>query len=528
VALLAAVLAGAALRIWQFSIGRSLWLDEAALALNVLTRSGARLMQVLDYGQMAPSGFLMLQKSLTLTFGSSEWVFRLWPLAASVLALAAVALVARRLLPPVGGLVATSLFAFNHRLVYYASEAKQYSGDVAAGAVLLWVGCRACRKPFTLRAALALGVVGAAAGWVSHPAVFVLAGLGAGLLVIYWQAGDRRSVRWLFATFVIWGLCLAPELLASLHSVGGAAQREYMMRSWSGGFPPALPVRARTVAWFVTAPSALFQYLFDARPWTALLLVALCAAGAAAVWWTRRPERMLLLLPLCAGFAAGVFRLLPLAERVGLWVTPFVALLLGAGIGLLGAGPSTPRRLVGAAAGAALVAFAAARSAALLPEYREELRPVLAALAPRFRPGEGLYVYYGAVPAVRYYAPRFAGLDAARREGTCARNQWRRYVGEIAPVQGPSSAWFVVSHVQKPEVDFILGALDRLGRRTDAIEADGAGAYRFAFEGPAPQRVDEILASIPPDRDRGAPDWVCLGGPLSASNWPGGAAGGAR
>ena len=51
------------MRIAPFWLDRSLWLDEAKLALNVLERSPARLFQPLDYEQAAPVGFLLLEKS---------------------------------------------------------------------------------------------------------------------------------------------------------------------------------------------------------------------------------------------------------------------------------------------------------------------------------------------------------------------------------------------------------------------------------------------------------------------------------
>ena len=47
---------GAALRLWQYSAGASLWADEANLALNIVDRPLGRLLGPLDYRQMAPPG----------------------------------------------------------------------------------------------------------------------------------------------------------------------------------------------------------------------------------------------------------------------------------------------------------------------------------------------------------------------------------------------------------------------------------------------------------------------------------------
>jgi hypothetical protein len=55
---------GLGLRLAQYA-GRSLWLDEALLALNIIHRPIGGLFRVLDYHQGAPLGFLLLEKMAT-------------------------------------------------------------------------------------------------------------------------------------------------------------------------------------------------------------------------------------------------------------------------------------------------------------------------------------------------------------------------------------------------------------------------------------------------------------------------------
>ena len=76
----ALLLLGALLRLRQYLTGRSLWVDEAMLALNIVNRDFWGLLQPLDYDQGAPIGFLLVEKLFNSILGKHEFVLRLFPL----------------------------------------------------------------------------------------------------------------------------------------------------------------------------------------------------------------------------------------------------------------------------------------------------------------------------------------------------------------------------------------------------------------------------------------------------------------
>src|SRR5512139_456910 len=80
-------LAGILLRLRQYLTGRSLWMDEAMLALNIVNRSFGELLKPLDYDQGAPLGFLMVEKLFNLLLGRSEYALRLFPLLVGILSI---------------------------------------------------------------------------------------------------------------------------------------------------------------------------------------------------------------------------------------------------------------------------------------------------------------------------------------------------------------------------------------------------------------------------------------------------------
>ena len=122
---------GIVLRLVQYLYNRSLWFDEVSLALNVIEKTFSELLQPLDYGQMAPPGFLLVAKVLINTFGDGEYVLRLFPLAAGIFSLFIFYEVARRVLSQRGLIIALAFFAISYPLIRYSSEFKQYSSDVA-------------------------------------------------------------------------------------------------------------------------------------------------------------------------------------------------------------------------------------------------------------------------------------------------------------------------------------------------------------------------------------------------------------
>jgi len=482
------VFAGAALRLWQYFARTSLWIDEIAVAENVIHTPLASLLgQPLALDQVAPPGFLALVKGCVALFGPSELALRLVPLLGGLAALGLFARLARRVLPGWTAVFATALFAFSAPVIAYSAEVKQYSTDAAVTMALTLVAIHlADRTPSPLRL-LGAALVGAAAVWFSQPAVLTLAGLGAGLAWLALRRGGWPVLRFL------------PVLLAWAASAAGATaigyrtippeMREYMQRFWE----PSLP-----------------------RP-TVLVLVAV---GAAVLWIKRPAVAPLLIGPVAVALAAAAAHRYPFSGRAIFFLTP-VALLAVADAadsivsGLARVGVPRP-------VGAGIFATALAVVTALhLPVYRhEETRTVLAELAARRQPGDALYVFYGAERALRFYGPR-VGIDpAAAIIGGCHRDRPREYLRELDRFRGSPRLWVVFAHASPrlAEQPAIRGYLNSIGKRTDSIQAEGALADLYDLS--APDRLTSATAEAYP-LAAGSPElaarYGCGHGPLAAT-----------
>src|SRR5512141_2207397 len=140
----AIVVMGGLFRLRQYFSGRSLWRDEAGLALNIVERNFAGLLQPLGYEQGAPVGFLFLEKILILLFGNHDQVMRLVPLVSGILSVYFFYRIAQAFIK--GSWFATLLFAISWSLVYYSSELKQYSSDVMIAMLLVFLVSRCLRQ----------------------------------------------------------------------------------------------------------------------------------------------------------------------------------------------------------------------------------------------------------------------------------------------------------------------------------------------------------------------------------------------
>ena len=83
-----AFLLGITIRTIQFFAEPSIWKDELFSVVNIEKMTfGELITQQLDYNQVAPVGFYVIQKFFYSLIGSTEMAFRLYPFVGSIIAL---------------------------------------------------------------------------------------------------------------------------------------------------------------------------------------------------------------------------------------------------------------------------------------------------------------------------------------------------------------------------------------------------------------------------------------------------------
>lgn len=472
---------GLALRLRQYLSDRALWLDEVMISLNVLRRSFTQLLQPLDYNQGAPPGFLWLQKVSTLWLGEGEWALRLMPFLAGALALLWFAALARRYLPPAAVPLAVALFALSDSLIYYSAEAKQYAGDVLMAVAVLWLAADmlAAERPGLWRW-LGWAAFGAAWVWFSHPAVFMLAGAGGGVLLAWGLRRDWSRLWKSAAVALFWAASFAVFYLFFLRSLSGAQD---LQAYWRGDF---LELR---LSWLLGAFFAMFETWLGSA--TAASLAAWAGVAGGGVWaLQRRVELPVVVLPWLTALVASALHLYPFSGRLILFLAPGAFLLAAAGVHQLLALASQARSSWVGFVLPALLLLEPAYVAAfhfVSPRTTNEIKPVLQYLQQQAQTDDLLYVDWPVNIVLDYYGPRYPLPVREIRYGV-ESNAWAAQMKDLAQLPARPRVWLLYSHEGSAETEenrtALLSALDLRGQKLDAYLVPGAAVYLYDLSQP--------------------------------------------
>jgi hypothetical protein len=506
----ALVLTGVILRLLQYFGDAALSLDEIAIARNVLERDLWHLLTApLAYDQTAPKGFLRATKVATNLFGSSDYALRLFPLICSLVALIAFWRVAARVLDGAGAPIAVALFAAAMPFLAYSAVVKQYASDVAVSVLLSWLALHLGPAELTRGRALWAGAAGMVAVWFSQPAVFVLVGLSIALLLIHRRHATASGVRtWdsLTPLLMFWSVAVAAAVIVGLSSMTPATH-DYMRRYWATGLLPSPPTKALALLWPWQPLTALFGSDAAAGlgyPAPAFYLL-LMAAGFWCLWRRQRNAALLILAPVAVTLGAAIVRQYPFIDRLILFLMPGFLLAIAAAIEWIRRATKPYSTILTVWVVCLALAPALYSSVETPPVYQmENIKPVLSHLQAKRNPGDAVYVYYGAGPAVRFYEDDYGLVQSDYVIGACHRGSNRRYLEELDNFRGSKRLWIVMTHAFPPyrERDDILRYLDAIGARRDTFTVDaqtvgarGLPAEVFLYDLSDPHRLRQAVAS---------------------------------
>jgi hypothetical protein len=325
---------GVVLRILEYTDGRALYMDELSLIKNLVGHAIFDFETTLTEDQLAPPGFLALERLMVWLPLPATSAARLVPMLCGIASMFLMRSVALRYLTSRAVPIAVGLFALNDWILYYSSEAKQYSSDVALALVafLLAAGPDATAHA-RLRLLTGFGAVGV---WFSHPLALVLAGLGSFSIARAAIGREWKKALCCVAMSLAWALSFALCYKVS-HQI--LSKDPFIWTWWAFAFLP-LPRSLGDLqrdCWqilnLLNSPSCIVTPL-GVLP-SVFLALGLFVLGGVALMRRWPGGLYVLVSPIVFAILASTLRQYPFHGRLLLFLVPSVHLVVSEGAAVL-------------------------------------------------------------------------------------------------------------------------------------------------------------------------------------------------
>lgn len=518
------VLIGVILRFWAYLADTALYLDEILLSYSILDLPLADLTRPLPLDQVAPLGFLLVERCSVTIFGHNEFALRLFPFVCAIVSLILFRRLAERVLTGVGPTVALFVFAIGFPFIRYAVVVKQYELDVMAAILLMLIAFNLRERRTTTKRLLLFGLVGFAVISLSQASVLVMAGLGFAFAVDWLMSRDENALRALLFTVPLWAAASVLAVIIGVRSMTPST-RTFMDDFWAGGFIP-LPFRgASALHWFWESLTSLFSDLTLLRYRWPGVFVVVALVGVIVLWRRSRSVALFLLCQFTIAIVAAVAQQYPLRGRLTLWLLPAALLAIAAGAEWIRTRADSLHAIVGAIFLVALLVPPVIALAEAPPPYEiEHHKDFLSYLQKNRRPGDIVYVFPLPSIGVRFYGPRFGLQRSDWIASVCDRNETRAYIKDVDRFRGAPRLWILTggSRPFRFARAAVLQYLGAIGKRTDLLSLPSStyGSVTLELYNLSdPTRLSQVDAETfpaPPmatDPRPGCREWV--------SHWPG-------
>ncbi len=463
-----------ALSLIQFLYNRSIWLDEAMLSLNIINRSYSELLNPLEYLQVAPIGFLWIEKFFSELIPNSEYGLRIFPLLCFWMSIYLFYKVATILFKNTKiTLLALSLFCLNTSLLYYSSEVKQYMVDVLVSLSLYYFLLKNYKKENHRYWLLTLfGILSVCLSNISTIILFTVA-----LFLIVDQIKKQKTnyVN-LITLFVTWGMAFSLYYYRFIHH---HPNKDGMLTYWGNSFMPLniFELNFWDFCFFKTKMvfgSLLAFGLFGLLPFLFFFI------GLYKLLKDKHRKILLLLMfPTLLQLLLSVCKLYPFDLRLILFQAGFYLLVIS--IGVIYVMDLNFKKTKQTWVYLLPLIFPVIVCVTLFKNYpakEEEIKQSIQFISKNIKPGQTIYVYYGAIRAFEYYTK--TGKINFKNQiifGNGYRGCNQKYADEIR--NNKQKCWLLFSHIFDNENTYITTSLDSIYKKDLSYKTYGSEAYLY-------------------------------------------------
>jgi len=337
---------------------------------------------------------------------------------------------------------------------------------------------------------LLLGSLGAITIWISHPSVFILAGIGLVLVLEKLTRKEYAPWAWILGIGLGWLASFGIEYLVSFRHI---VADEYLIKYWRKNYVPWPPWSDKH--WFVdTYYTFLFFAFHRADNLMALITLSLTGIGTVSLLIRDRKSALLVISPFVVTTIVSMLQRYPLQNRFMLFLVPFVLLLMAEGFRgiywlIAKWKPNFAAVLSGVLGLAVVWQIAPTTYEKAISGAGENIRPVLAYVAENRMPDDIVYVFHLTDPVFHYYAPSY-GLDKGdimvgvydSRKRIALQN----FENDVDKLVGSERVWFIFSEIVdctdcegEDTQAFYLEHINKFGIILDSFDGSDANAYLY-------------------------------------------------
>jgi len=467
----ALLIIGTGIRLRNYFFNRALWLDEATLSLNIIHRDYLQLLKPLDTCQVAPVGFLWVEKFFVSILGPNELALRLFPLIAGILSLFLFYTVAKKITNKFIALYGLLFFVFGYYLIYYSTEVKQYEIDVLAYLVCFNFIYLKDYSFKIFKTYVISGFIGASVIWFSHASVFILTGIGIGMFLELITRKAYSRISGYVIMILLWLVSFAVDYF---FFINGHAHKNLQVKAFTSiGFLPGVSGIHSFPHWLFTNIVDLFKYPFRIPKWQFGAFLIICSLF---VIIKKKEYKLLVLgLPVLIHLIASVFNIYPFGARFTLYTAFATVIFFVYGLYYFTEKTGIGRVLIGIVF---LFMLSWPIRLSVKPITKQEIREPMQYIDDHLRNDDIVYVQYGSKWAFDFYKDRIMEPGIKIVYGTWIRSDLSKFDRELKRLKG-KRVWILFSNYYPEEKKYILDECDEKGERMDSFEYIGSSAYLY-------------------------------------------------
>lgn len=449
---------GICLAVLQFFLNRSLWFDEAALAINFVEKDYSQLFGRLHADQVAPICFLLIEKTATILFGNNEMALRFFPLICYLGSIPLVFGFARNIFSDKNfAYLSVATFSITNTIIRYSSEVKQYSTDVLVGLFVLYSVTAisfSSKKNCAYWAVLGLFII-----WLSNISIIVLAVVG--VYVLKNELLSKKNFLPIFS-MMAWAISFGTYYLIFVRN---HPSRGLMLDYWNDSFLPLNPFSEAFVEFGISSLKGIYGWTLGFGPiWFLPFSISLVGLWSLLI---EKKWRALYLLgfPILLHLGLSSLKLYPFASRLILYLSPAFIIMFVVGSERILDLLTIKIRFIPNTFRIAPVLLFMIPLYVKYPNKKEEIKDSLQFMKENIQEKDHIYLYCSASMAYRFY--KSAGIFEFKNEmlvGNMHRENNQRYLEDLKHLKGRT--WLVFSHVfpfdeKVNEETFIINALKK-------------------------------------------------------------------